>query len=141
MLRILVADDSERFRLGLVRALERDGRATVVAQAGDGVAALEALRSDRPDIAVIDARMPRLDGLGVVAEATRDPELAAVPLVVLSATADEVAVEALRAGAVACLDKNRSRRELCDAIIDAGQRGSADAPEPEGDADAAPPAA
>lgn len=115
---VLFADDNATFRAGLVRALGRCPDLELVATEADGVAALTAARIHRPDVVVVDDRMPGLTGLEVAAAVVADPALEGVRVVLLTARADpEVRMEALSAGAVACLDKASSRRETCAAIL------------------------
>lgn len=63
MYKVLIADDEDIIRRGLARFVEQDSEFRVVAQAEDGVTALEAVRKERPDLALIDINMPFLDGL------------------------------------------------------------------------------
>lgn len=115
---VLVADDNDRFRSGMVRALSRRDRVEVVSDVENGARALEEIRTHRPRLVLVDARMPILDGLGVARAVTADPELGDVRVVILSARHDRVLSEDARtAGAVACLDKSDSRREICDAVL------------------------
>lgn len=65
MIRVLLADDHALLRQGLTRLLREAGDIEVVAECGDGVAALELIRSHSPDVAVLDVTMPRLDGISV----------------------------------------------------------------------------
>lgn len=114
---MLQADDNGAFRTGMVRALGRCDDVDVVGEAVDGTAALGATRDLCPDVVVVDDRMPGLGGCEVAAAVVADPALAAVRVVLLTARADaQMAVEAEAAGAVACLDKAASRREICEAI-------------------------
>ena len=70
--RVVVADDHPFFRDGVARGLTQSGRIEVVAAVGDGREALEAIRRDEPDVAIVDYEMPDIDGLGVVRAAVRD---------------------------------------------------------------------
>ena len=70
-IRILIADDHPMLRKGLRLTIEEDPGLTVVGEASDGEAALALLAKLRPDIAVLDIEMPKLDGLGVAREAMR----------------------------------------------------------------------
>ena len=65
---IVIADDHPIVRSGLREAIERDVQFTILAEAGDGVEALERITALRPAIAVLDIRMPRRDGFGVAVE-------------------------------------------------------------------------
>lgn len=111
-LRVVVADDHPLYRAGIVRALESSEAFDVVAEAGDGRAALEQIRALRPDVALLDVRMPGLDGIDVVAALARGgPD---VPVVLLSAFDDEPLVRAgLQAGAAAYLAKTADRDVIC----------------------------
>jgi DNA-binding NarL/FixJ family response regulator len=116
-IRVLVADDQELVRAGLRGLLGLDPGIEVVAEAGDGTAALRLVREHRPDVALVDIRMPGVDGLAVTRRITADPELAAVRVVVLTTfETDQYVFEALRAGARGFLTKTVSRPELCRAI-------------------------
>ena len=61
--RVVIADDHPFFRDGVSRGLAQDGRIQVVAEAGNGRDALDAIRRERPDVALVDYQMPDLDGL------------------------------------------------------------------------------
>jgi DNA-binding NarL/FixJ family response regulator len=81
--RVVIADDHPFFRDGLSRGLSRDGRVEVVAEAENGREALEAMRQEQPDVALVDYQMPELDGLAIVRAAVRDqlPTRARCPLI------------------------------------------------------------
>jgi CheY-like chemotaxis protein len=114
---IVIADDNDHFRAGMVRALQRRDDLELVHAVGDGAQALEAIRTLRPDLALIDARMPLVDGLLLTRTVRAEPALASTRIVVLSARADdEFAGQALEAGAVGFLDKTQSRRDICDVV-------------------------
>ncbi len=107
---ILVADDNADMRDYVCRLLA--GRYHVRA-VGDGVAALTAMREQRPDLLLSDVMMPRLDGFGLIREIRADPVLADMPVVLLSARAgQEASIEGLEAGADDYLIKPFSAREL-----------------------------
>ncbi|WP_318307773.1 SpoIIE family protein phosphatase [Amycolatopsis solani] len=108
--RVLVADDNADMRDYLVRLLRDDYAVTTVR---DGVEAFDAAAADPPELIISDVMMPRLDGLGLLAELRRDPRTAAVPVLLLSARAgQEAAVDGLAAGADDYLVKPFSAREL-----------------------------
>lgn len=112
--RILLADDHELIRGGLKLVLESVPDLSVVAEAGDGAQALElALRLDL-DLAVLDVSMPRLTGLQVAAELSRQrPELRTLMLSVHDA--DQYFFEALKAGASGYVLKSAANRDLIEA--------------------------
>jgi CheY-like chemotaxis protein len=70
--RVVVGDDHPVYREGLVRALDSSGRTEVVAAVGDGRAALDAIREHTPDVALLDYKMPGLDGIAVAHAVVRD---------------------------------------------------------------------
>ena len=113
---VVVGDDHPMYREGVVRAMKESGRIDVIAEAGDGRAALEAIREHRPAVAILDYRMPELDGLAVVTAVVRDDLPTRVLL--LSATEDPATVyEALAAGAAGYLTKESDRDEIIAAVI------------------------
>jgi two-component system, NarL family, nitrate/nitrite response regulator NarL len=113
--RVLVADDHPMFRDAIVRAVRERPEFELVAEAGDGRAALQAIRDERPDVAVLDLRMPELDGLQVATALRRDGIETRV--VLLSAFIDGALVyQAVAAGAAAYLTKAADRGEVCDTI-------------------------
>ncbi|WP_410614749.1 SpoIIE family protein phosphatase [Amycolatopsis sp. lyj-109] len=108
--RVLVADDNADMRDYLMRLLRDDYAVTAVR---DGVEAFAAARAEPPELIISDVMMPRLDGLGLLAELRGDPRTAAVPVLLLSARAgQEAAVDGLAAGADDYLVKPFSAREL-----------------------------
>jgi CheY-like chemotaxis protein len=118
--RVLVADDHPVFRQGIVRALEQTGRAEIVAEAADGRTALAQIRERQPDVAVLDLRMPGLDGIEIVRALAADGS--AVATLLLSAFTDPPLVsDALAAGATGYVGKDAEREEICRAVLDAGR--------------------
>ena len=108
--RVVLADDNADLREYARRLLCEHYDVHVVA---DGQAALEAARELRPDLIVSDVMMPRLDGFGLIREVRADPQLRAIPIVLLSARAGEEArIEGLDSGADDYLVKPFSAREL-----------------------------
>jgi DNA-binding response OmpR family regulator len=108
---VLIADD-DRDILSLVRAvLERSGHEVV--SAGDGAEALASVAERRPDLAVLDITMPRVDGLEVLRRLRADPATSDLPVILLSAQAQEADVSrGFAAGASAYVKKPFSPREL-----------------------------
>ncbi|WP_304610470.1 response regulator transcription factor [Mycolicibacterium sp. 018/SC-01/001] len=114
---VVVGDDHPMFRDGMVRALQSSGTIEVVAEADDGTAALAAIREHRPQVALLDYRMPGMDGAAVAAAVVRD----ALPTRVLLISAhDESAIvyRALQDGAAGFLPKESTRSELVNAVLD-----------------------
>ncbi|MGW4246067.1 response regulator transcription factor, partial [Nocardia sp. NPDC004722] len=72
MIRVVLADDQDMVRMGFAMILDAAPDIEVVAQAADGVQAIEAVREHRPDVALLDIRMPRLDGLEVCKRVSGD---------------------------------------------------------------------
>lgn len=113
---VIVADDHPVYRTGVVRALKESGRIQVVAEASDGRGALAAIREHRPTVALLDYRMPELDGLDVVNAVARD-ELP-TQVILLSAFDDAPLVyKALSAGASGYLTKESDSNEIVAAIV------------------------
>ncbi|MFH8407930.1 response regulator [Streptomyces sp. NPDC018019] len=123
-IRVLIADDQEMVRRGLRRILENQPDIEVVGEAADGVAALEAARALRPDVALVDIRMPRMDGLEVTRRlaGTGPAEPGAEPLpkvrvvVVTTFDLDEYVYPALRHGACGFLLKRSGPALLVEAV-------------------------
>src|SRR6185436_19642625 len=108
--RILVADDNGDLREYVRRLLAEHYDVQAVA---DGQAAIDAARTQRPDLVIADVMMPRLDGFGLIRALRADPGLRAIPVILLSARAGEEArVEGLGSGADDYLVKPFSSREL-----------------------------
>ncbi|HTE64646.1 MAG TPA: response regulator transcription factor, partial [Candidatus Binatia bacterium] len=114
-IRILIADDHEVVRIGLVSLLDRQAGFRVVAEAGSGDEAVRLARAHRPDVVVMDIRMP--NGSGTDACRTITAELPDTPVVMLTSYADEEALfEAIAAGASGYVLKRIGSGELVNAI-------------------------
>ncbi|WP_067967314.1 response regulator [Nocardiopsis trehalosi] len=117
MIRVLIADDQALVRAGFRALLDSAPDITVVAEAGDGREAVRLAAAVRPDVVLMDVRMPVLDGL----EATRlilgDPGLAGVRIVILTTfDLDEYIFEALRTGASGFLVKDTEPEDLLQGV-------------------------
>jgi two-component system, NarL family, nitrate/nitrite response regulator NarL len=117
LVRVLVADDHPFFRDGVTRGLVQSGRIEVVAEVGDGRAALEAIRRDAPDVALVDYEMPDIDGLGVVKAVVRDG-LSTRVLLLSAHTESAVVFQAVQEGAAGYLSKDARRAEIVEAVVD-----------------------
>lgn len=116
-IRVVVADDQALVRAGFVALLDAQGGIEVVAEAATGAQALAAAREHRPDVVLMDIRMPELDGLAATRQIAADPGLADVRVVVLTTfELDEYVFEAMRAGASGFLVKHSEPSELVRAV-------------------------
>ena len=115
--RVVVGDDHPMFRDGVVRALLSSGSIDVVAETDDGTAALAAIREHRPQVALLDYRMPGLDGAQVAAAVQRD-ELPTRVLLISAHDESAIVYRALQDGAAGFLSKESSRSELVRAVLD-----------------------
>ena len=117
MIRIILVDDQQLVRTGLRTLAEHDGDIQVVAEAGNGADGLDLVRRHRPDVVLMDIRMPGRDGLSVTRAIVEDPRLTDVRVVILSTfDEDENVLTAIRAGAAGYLLKDIGSVELRDAI-------------------------
>ncbi|MFF4343459.1 response regulator transcription factor [Kitasatospora sp. NPDC001540] len=117
MIRVLVADDQALVRGSFRLLVDSAPDLTAVGEAADGAEALELARAQRPDVVLMDVRMPRLDGIEATRAITADPELAGVRVLVLTTfDLDDYAFAALRAGAAGFLLKDTRPAELLDAV-------------------------
>ncbi len=112
MIRVLVADDHAAVRAGLVLILEGASNIEVVGEAGDGRSAVDMAVRLRPDVVLMDVRMPRLDGIS----ATRELGGVADVLILTTFDLDEYVFGALRAGAAGFLLKNTDAESLVSAV-------------------------
>ena len=116
-IRVLLADDQALIRGGFAALIDSADDLTVAGQAIDGADALRQTRVLRPDVVLMDIRMPGTDGLTACQQITADPDLAPVKVLVLTTfEQDDYILGALRAGASGFLGKGASPAELLDAI-------------------------
>ena len=117
MIRILLADDQALLRGTFRLLIEAEPDMEVVGEAGTGRQAAELTRANRPDVVVMDIRMPDLDGLAATGMITADPGLADTKILILTTFEDDDYVaQALRAGASGFLSKGADPAELLRAI-------------------------
>jgi DNA-binding NarL/FixJ family response regulator len=119
-LRILLVDDHPLFRHGLRCALDRCHDCEIVAEAGDGPAAIQSCDDCLPDVVLCDINLPGVSGLEVTRVLhKRHPRCA---VIVLATTVDDQSLfQAVQAGAIAYLTKDISERDLCDSVRRAGE--------------------
>jgi DNA-binding NarL/FixJ family response regulator len=116
-IRVVLADDQVLVRAGFRVLLETEDGFEVCGEAGDGAQAVAMTTEQRPDIVVMDIRMPGVDGLEATRRITEDPELNAVKVLVLTTfDVDEYVYEALRSGASGFLLKDTEPVELLRAL-------------------------
>jgi DNA-binding NarL/FixJ family response regulator len=110
-LRVVIADDQPMMRAGFKAVLEAAGDIDVVAEAGTGAEAVDAARRHRPDVVLMDIRMPEMDGI----EATRRLPTQRI-LILTTFGLDEYIIDALRAGASGFLLKDAPTAEVVQAV-------------------------
>jgi DNA-binding NarL/FixJ family response regulator len=117
VIRVVVADDQALVRGGFSVLLRSAPDLEVVGEASDGLEALDLATRLRPDVVLMDVRMPRMDGLEATRRITADPELATTRVIILTTfDLDEYVHEALRAGASGFLLKDTLPDELLGAV-------------------------
>lgn len=122
MISVLLVDDQDLVRAGLRTLLSRDDGIRVVAEAADGRSGVEAARRYRPDVVLMDLRMPVMDGIEATRRIRADDRLDGTRVVVLTTFDDDAdIVEAIRAGAIGYLLKSTPRNQLRDAVHRAGR--------------------
>lgn len=120
---VMIADDHPITRDGLALILRSEPGISVLAQAGDGLEAVECYRASRPDVAILDLQMPRLNGLGATREIMREFPKARI-LLFTTYDGDEDIYRAMHAGARGYILKDAAQDDLFKAIraIHDGQR-------------------
>lgn len=117
MIRVLLVDDQVLVRAGFRALLDAEGDIEVVGEAGDGEEGVHQAKALRPDVVLMDIRMPGVDGLVATERIVRDPSLEETRVVILTTfDLDEYVFEALRAGASGFLVKDTRPAELVQAV-------------------------
>jgi len=114
--RVLIADDQTLFRVGLARLLEEDERVKIVGQAGDGAEAVKLAGSLKPDVVLMDLKMPNLDGI----EATRQivsTQSGVKVLLLTTFEADNHVIQALKAGASGYILKDSKPDSIVSSLL------------------------
>lgn len=114
-IRVVVCDDHPLFREGMVRVLRASGGIEVIGEAADGRAALDAIRELTPDVAVVDYKMPGLDGVALTNAVSRD-ELPTKVLLVSAFDDSSIVYEALSSGALGFISKEAPPEQVVDAV-------------------------
>jgi two-component system nitrate/nitrite response regulator NarL len=114
--RVVVGDDHPLFRDGVVRALNSSGEIEVVAEADDGTSALAAIKEHQPAVALLDYRMPGMDGAQVAAAVVRD-QLPTRVLLVSAHDDSAIVYHAIQEGAAGFLPKESTRAEIVAAVL------------------------
>jgi DNA-binding NarL/FixJ family response regulator len=128
-IRVTLADDEPLVLGGLRMVLETDSELEIVGEAPDGQQALELIRATRPDIALVDIRMPVMDGIALTRAVVADPALDACRIVLLTTFADDgYLVEAARAGASGYLLKSMPPADIRSGLHIVVRGGTALAP-------------
>lgn len=115
-IRVVVADDHPLYRDGVVRALSGSGRIEVVAEAEDGAEALDQIRERLPDVALLDYKLPGLDGVAIANAVVRE-HLPVRVLLVSALTDSGVVYKALETGASGFISKEARREQIVDAVL------------------------
>ncbi|GEK81370.1 response regulator [Agrococcus baldri] len=117
MISVLLVDDQELVRMGLRALLEATDGFRVAGEAADGIDAVAKARASRPDVVLMDIRMPGIDGLEATRRIVADPQLQATRVLVLTTfELDEYVFDAIRVGASGFLLKNTAPAALLEAI-------------------------
>jgi two-component system, NarL family, nitrate/nitrite response regulator NarL len=114
--KVVVADDHPLYREGVVRALSASGQIEIVAEAEDGRSALAKIQEHRPDVALLDYKLPELDGVAVTNAVVRE-QLPTRVLLVSAYSDSGVVYKALETGAAGFVSKEARREQIVDAVL------------------------
>jgi DNA-binding NarL/FixJ family response regulator len=115
-IRVLIADDQAMVRAGFRMVLNAEADIEVAGEAGDGEQAVAGVKRFRPDVVLMDIRMPRLDGIAATRRLLEDPDAGTRVLMLTTFDLDEYVYESLQAGASGFLLKNAPAEQLVEAI-------------------------
>jgi two-component system nitrate/nitrite response regulator NarL len=115
-IRVLVADDHPAMRGALARLVREHGALELVGEVADGEQAISMIARQRPDVALVDVRMPKLHGLGLLRR-LRAEDCPVRVLLISGSDDSEIAHEAICLGAAGFLSKDAEEAEICDAIV------------------------
>jgi DNA-binding NarL/FixJ family response regulator len=117
VIRVALADDQSLVRAGFAALLDAEDDIEVIGEAADGHEAVSIARRDRPDVVLMDIRMPGLDGIEATRRIASDPRLSPTHVVILTTfDLDEYVFEGIRAGAAGFLVKDTDPAELIRAV-------------------------
>lgn len=117
MIQVLIVDDQDLVRLGLRTLIDSEDGLSCVGEAADGIAAVDATRRLRPDVVLMDVRMPGVDGLEATRRIIADPVLVGCKVIVLTTfELDQYVFDALRYGASGFLLKDTKPADLLQAV-------------------------
>lgn len=117
MIRIVLVDDQALLRAGFRALIDVEDDLEVVGEAGDGEAGVDVVRQTRPDIVLMDVRMPKLDGIHATGRISEDPDLVGVRVIILTTfELDEYVFDAVRNGASGFLLKDTEPADLLAGI-------------------------
>jgi DNA-binding NarL/FixJ family response regulator len=117
MIRVVLVDDQALLRAGFRALIDVEDDLEVVGEAGDGQAGVDVIRQTRPDVVLMDVRMPKLDGIEATRRITDSPELAGVRVIILTTfELDEYVFDAVRNGASGFLLKDTEPADLLAGI-------------------------
>lgn len=115
-IRVVIVDDQKLVRAGIAMILAAEDDIAVVGQAGDGADALALIRQSEPDVALMDVRMPVMDGIAATTRVVLDRELTTKVLILTTFDTDEAVLAAMRAGASGFLLKDAEPDDIVRAI-------------------------
>ncbi|MGW0917066.1 response regulator [Streptomyces sp. NPDC002784] len=127
-IRVVVADDQALVRRGFTMILRINDDIDVVAEAGTGLEAIEAARRERPDVVLMDIRMPEMDGLEATSRILQEADWPVRVLILTTFEPDEYVYEALRVGASAFVLKDIPPEQLAVAVRTVAEGGALLAP-------------